>query len=292
VTRLSYALITPARDEAENLRRLAACIVEQTLLPTQWIIVDNGSTDETRGVAERLAGLHDWIAVHSITGEDAARPGAPVVRAFNAGLEILAEAPDILVKLDADVSVERAYFERLAAAFQTNPSLGIASGKCLELRDGVWREIHVTGGHVRGASRAYRWACLQDVLPLEEVVGWDGIDELKASVFGWTTGSVPGIAFYHHRKVGQRDGSAHARWTRQGEGSRYMGYRFWYLVLRTAHHMRRDRAAIAMILGYLRAAARREPRYRDERVRHYLREQQSLRMLPRRVREALGRNSA
>jgi glycosyltransferase involved in cell wall biosynthesis len=40
---LSYVVVTPARDEAENLRRQAAWLAEQTHRPSEWVIVDNGS---------------------------------------------------------------------------------------------------------------------------------------------------------------------------------------------------------------------------------------------------------
>ena len=90
-------------------------------------------------------------------------------------------SPDVVVNVDADVTMEPDYFERLLEALERDPSLGIASGSAWEPHDGVWRQRFViTGGTVWGATRAYRWACLQDVLPLEERHGWDGIDQLKA----------------------------------------------------------------------------------------------------------------
>lgn len=287
---LSYSLVTPARDEAPNLRRLFSSLVTQTVSPRQWIIVDNGSTDETRDVVKQLT--EPWIRLVNVPGEDRPVPGAPVVRAFNAGLAELADVPDVIVKLDADVSFEPTYFERLLEAFEREPRLGIAGGACLEQVGGEWRPVHVTGGHVRGAARAYRWSCLQDVLPLEERVGWDGIDELKAAVLGWRTGTVPGLAFKHHRALGARDGPRHIRWVRQGEASYYMGYRASYLLLRTLHRSLGDPAAIAMIGGYARAALTRAPRYPNEILRQYLRREQSLRSLPRRLREVRGRHAA
>ena len=152
--------------------------------------------------------------------------------------------------------------------------------------------VPVTRGHVRGAARAYRRECLDQVLPLEERVGWDGIDELKAAVLGWTTRTLPGLSFYHHRRLGARDGAPGARWRAQGQASYYMGYRFLYLALRSLHHARRDPSAVAMISSYLSAALRREPRYGDPAVRAYLRRRQSLRFLGVRALEALGRTSS
>jgi glycosyltransferase involved in cell wall biosynthesis len=289
MTTLTYAVISPVRDEAENLRRLAACLVEQTVRPLAWAIVDNGSVDGTLEIARDLAQQHAWIRVLTVEAAPAAAPGAPIVRAFHAGFSASPKDAHVVVKQDADVSMAPDYFERILAAFGSDPKLGITGGSCYELRDGAWAETHVTGDHVRGASRCYRRTCLDAVLPLEERLGWDGIDELKAAIIGWKTGLVREAPFYHHRRVGERDGASTSRWVRQGAGAHYMGYRFSYLVLRSLHHALRRPAALAMIWGYLRAALERQPRCGDEAVRAYLRDQQRLSRLPLRLREAAGR---
>jgi poly-beta-1,6-N-acetyl-D-glucosamine synthase len=286
---LSYAVVTPARDEAETLRRLAGCLLEQRVPPSEWIVADNGSDDQTSALVAELASRHDWIRLVTLAGDERARPGAPVVRAFHAGLAALRTSPDVVVKLDADVSFDADHFAGLLEAFATSPRLGIAGGDCLELRRGRWRAVPVTGAHVRGAERAYRRACLDDVLPLEERMGWDGIDELRAAVHGWRTEIVAGVRFLHHRPVGARDGGRARRWLAQGEGAHYMGYRPSYIALRTLRRALREPAAAAMLWGYGRAVLRGEPRYADSRVRDELRRGQRLRELPLRAREALGR---
>jgi biofilm PGA synthesis N-glycosyltransferase PgaC len=285
---LSYALVTPARNEGDNLQRIASCMVEQTITPSAWIIVDNGSTDNTFESARALAVLHDWIRLHVAPGEATARRGGPIVRAFQAGLAQLTPAPDVVVKLDADVSFAPDYFERLLAEFSADPSLGIASGTCYEKVDGSWRAQYVTRSHVRGATRAYRWQCLQQVLPLEERMGWDGIDEIKANVRGWRTAGFRDLPFYHHRRLGERDGR-HRAWIAHGQMAYYMGYRPSYLILRAVYRMRREPAAVAMIWAYAAAALARQPRCPDEAVRVHLRREQSARRLPLRIQEALGR---
>jgi poly-beta-1,6-N-acetyl-D-glucosamine synthase len=285
----SYAIVTPARDEAENLRRLASCLAAQTVLPRSWHIVENGSTDGTLELAQELAAEHEWIHVLSLPGSSVADRGAPVVRALQAGIAALDKTPDVLVNVDADISMEPDYFERLLAKFDEHPSLGIASGSCLEERKGVWEQRFVTGTTAWGASRAYRWECLQGLLPLEERVAWDGIDEFKANARGWRTHAFEELLFRHHRREGERDG---ANWhVRRNEGrtAHYLGYRAWYLVLRSLWHARRDPTALAMVWGYVGAFLRRAQRSRDEEARAYLRGQQSLRNLRRRAFEASGR---
>ncbi len=285
---LSYVLITPTRNEATNLRRLAPCIVNQTILPREWIIVDNGSTDETPAIARELAEEYPWISLLEIPGETVAVRGAPVVRAFHAGVAALDGPADVVVKLDADISVETDYFARQQQAFDEDPTLGIGGGLCMEPQeDGFFEAARVVYDHVRGAIRAYRWACLLQVTPLEERMGWDGIDEMKAQVNGWRTRTIPGLSFLHFRVYGSRE-SRWSRWTREGDMSHFMGYRLSYLLARTAYYVRQEPAAVAMVWGYAGAVARRKPQLDSQEAIAHLRELQSLRALPSRIREKLG----
>ena len=285
----TYTIVTPARDEADNLPRLASCLLDQTVKPHAWHIVDNGSTDATLELARQLAAEHDWIRVLSIPGASAANRGAPVVRALKAGIAAVSEAPEVLINVDADISVDPDYFERLLAEFDADDDLGIASGGLFELERGAWRQRHLTGSTVVGASRAYRWACLQQLLPLEERVAWDGLDEFKANALGWRTVTFDTLAIRHHRREGARDGTTWRARLNQGHAAHYVGYRPWYLVLRALWNARRDPAAVGMICGYVVAALKREPRNPDRGGREYLRRQQSIWRLRQRALEASGR---
>lgn len=285
----SYAVVTPARDEAENLPRLTASLAAQTVLPTAWYVVENGSTDGTLALAYELEEEHDWIHVLSLPGATAAERGAPIVRALHAGLEAMTVKPDVLVNVDADVSFAPEYFERLLARFDDDAALGIASGSAYELEGGGWRQRHVTGSTVWGAARAYRWSCLHELLPLEERMAWDGLDEFRANARGWRTIAFEDLPFRHHRREGERDGSAWRAGMNQGRAAHYLGYRFWYLVLRAGWNARRQPAAFGMVSGYLSASLRRAPQTPDAEARAYLRRQQSLWALRQRAREATGR---
>jgi len=285
---LTYAIITAARNEASNLPRLAKSLHDQAVRPSRWLIVENGSVDETAAVGEGIAAEHDWVSVVVLSEPGRGERGAPIVRSFEAGLAHLDGKPDIVVNVDADVTMEPDYFKRLLAEFERNPRLGIASGSAWELDGETWRQRFVTGGTVWGATRAYRWQCLQDVSPLERRHGWDGIDQLKARARDWQTCTFTDVPFRHHRKEGQRDGSTWAHWLANGDTAHFMGYSPWYLLVRTAHQMRRDPSALALLGGYLFAAARRSPRLKDSAARAMLRRDQSLRNIFRRRREALG----
>lgn len=286
---LTYGVVTAARNEVENLARLAAALAVQTVAPTEWIVVENGSTDGTLELAEELARTHSWIRVLSIPGAATATRGAPIVRALQAGIRAISPEIDIVVNVDADISFEPDYFNLILNAFVSDPQLGIASGSAYEEDpDGTWTQRFVTGGTVWGATRAYRRRCLDDVLPFEERHGWDGIDQLKARSRGWSTRTLLELPFRHHRPEGARDGSNWAHWLACGDTSHFMRYRPWYLLLRVAHQTRHDRAAIGMLAGYAAAVARRRRQLSDPKAVARLRDDQRFRNIALRRREALG----
>jgi glycosyltransferase involved in cell wall biosynthesis len=290
---LSYACVTPARDEATRLPRLAKSLAAQTVRPHAWVIVENGSEDATADVAADLARRHAWIRLlrRSEPAEDVR--GGAIVRAFAAGVEALGGPVDVVVNLDADVSLDPDYFERLLARFEADPTLGIASGSAYELVDGEWVQRFATRGTVWGATRAYRRACLEAVSPLEERLGWDGLDELAATARGWQTATFLDLPFRHHRPVGARDRTPFASWSAEGRLAHYMHYRLSYLAARAGFQAVRHRrpAALGLLWGYTGALVRREPRWKDAEAAALLRRLQRARALPIRAREAFGRRA-
>lgn len=290
-----YALITPARNEAESLARLAPTIIGQTLAPGAWVIVDDGSQDETARVAGDLASEHPWIQLVRASRErDGIRQGRREGRdllALQEGLAALTEPADFVTKLDADLTLPLDYFERLVKEFDADPRLGIASGTHSELEDGRWQPRHLTGTSTVCACRTYRWECWHEVQPLEPRMGWDGIDEARAIVAGWRTLRLTDLLFHHHRPMGAREGSRFKARAAEGIGAHYMGYRLSYLSTRAFWHARRDPAALGMLWGWITAFAARESRCSDADARAYVRRQQSWRNLARRWREARGRTA-
>jgi hypothetical protein len=283
--------LTPVRDEAENLPRLASALAAQTMQPVTWLVIDNGSTDETLRIAHELRAWIAWLEVLTIPGAEAPVRAAPIVRSLHAGIaRVEAQPPpDFLINIDADISFEPDYLERLLGKFAADPMLGIASGGGYELEKGTWRQKHMTGATVWGGSRMYRWACLQDVLPFEERIGWDGIDQIKANARGWRTKTFLEIPFKHHRPEGHRDAGRFGTRKAEGRTCYYMGYRPSYLVLRALRHLPRDPAAVGFVWGYLTSAWTSDERCADEAARAYLRRQQSFNRLPRRIRETYAR---
>jgi poly-beta-1,6-N-acetyl-D-glucosamine synthase len=284
---LAYAVVTPARNEGGNLPRLAAALAAQTRRPVAWVVVDDGSTDETGELLAELAAEHDWVQpapAAAVAEEELAlgRREGRALEGFRSGVRTLPERADVVVKVDADVDFDPDYFERLLERFSTDPSLGIASGTCYEQEGGQWVRRTKADTTVWGAARAYRWDCLSAVMELEPRMGWDGLDELSVQLRGLRTETFVDLPFRHHRPEGGREHSALHHGEALGRASWYMGYRPTYLVMRSLYRARRQPAALAMLWGYLAAALRGDPRCPDERVVGELRERQRLRAALRR----------
>src|SRR5579871_5427718 len=58
---LSYVLITPARNEGKLIEQTLKSVVSQTVKPRKWVIVNDGSTDETCEIVGKYAETHSWI---------------------------------------------------------------------------------------------------------------------------------------------------------------------------------------------------------------------------------------
>ena len=81
---LTYALVTPARNEAAFIEQTIRSVIAQTALPRKWIIVSDGSTDGTDEIVQRYAREHDWIELLRMP-ERHDRQFAAKAHAFNAG---------------------------------------------------------------------------------------------------------------------------------------------------------------------------------------------------------------
>src|SRR5690242_11651171 len=123
-----YVVITPVRDEAAHLSATVACMVAQTVTPTAWVIVDDGSRDATREIATSAASAHAWIRVVARDDRGYRQAGIGVVEAFYDGLATVSTDWAFLVKLDGDVELGPDYFERCFARFDADPQLGIGGG--------------------------------------------------------------------------------------------------------------------------------------------------------------------
>ena len=197
---MDYVIITTAKDEAEYIRHTLESVCQQTLKPRQWIIVDDGSTDDTPEIVKEYLNRYDWITLVERDNAHVERMGGgKVVRAFYSGFEAIATHDyDFIVKLDADLSLPRNYFEEVSKAFENDDRIGLAGGYCLEKKGDILIKPKINNWHLRGAIKAYRKKCFEEIGGLQEIWNWDGMDEMTAMYRGWKIKILP-LEVIHHR---------------------------------------------------------------------------------------------
>lgn len=281
----TYLLISPCRDEAEYIRRTLDSVVEQTIPPTKWVIVDDGSTDATPEILAEYAGRHDFIEVLRKPDSGGRRVGPGVIDAFYHGYErVQPERFQYVCKLDVDLDLPRGYFEAVIQRMEANPRLGTFSGKPYfpgsSNRDKSFDGELVSeacGDEMSvGMIKFYRRACFEEIGGFEREVMWDGIDCHRCRMLGWLAESddLPELRFIHLRPMGSSHKGIFTGRKRHGFGQWFMGSSPLYMAASSVFRMTRPPYVIggaAMAWGYLESALQRKRRLDDPEFRSFLR---------------------
>jgi poly-beta-1,6-N-acetyl-D-glucosamine synthase len=272
-----YVVITPARDEAEHLERTIRSVVAQTVQPAQWIIVNDGSGDETGEIIDRFARQHSWITARHRPNRGYREPGGGVVKTFYDGYEqIHVQDWELLVKLDADLSFDPNYFERCILEFERDPKLGIGGGAIYHEVNGQLELEKNPAFHVRGATKMYRRACWEALGGLVQAPGWDTIDELKANMLGWSTRSFLDLRVSHSRFTGAAEG-AWRDCIKNGRANYVTGYHPLFMSLKCLRRLVKRPyllGSVGLMWGFVSSYWNGSPRIEDPRLLRYTRNQQ------------------
>ena len=227
---LNFSIIIPAHNEASVIAATLESLTLQSLLPKQLIVVNDHSTDETQIIIDRFSQNFPWISSVKINSSTEHLPGSKIIHAFYKGFEILTEDYDIICKFDADLIFPRNYLETLTNHFKKNDSLGMAAGFCYIEKDGQWQLENLTRkDHIRGALKAYRKQCFEDIGKLKPAMGWDTIDELLANFYGWELLTDESLRVKHLKPTGASYNKA-SKYL-QGEAMFRMRYVFWITLI-------------------------------------------------------------
>lgn len=277
----SYVIISPCRDEAKFMRRTLDSVLRQSVLPTRWIIIDDGSSDETPSILAEYADQHDFIRV--IRREDRGRRavGAGVVEAFDAGCKTINVRDYVYVcKLDLDLELPPRYFEILIERMEAIPRIGTCSGKPYFCTTDGTLVSEACGDETSiGASKFYRVACFLDIGGFVPQVMWDGIDCHRCRMKGWIACSwdEPELRFIHLRPMGSSDRSIWTGRMRHGSGQYFIGTSLTYMTSSALFRMTRRPfvvGGVGMWWGYVSSMVAGRTRYDDLGFRRFLRDYQ------------------
>lgn len=269
-------IIAPVRDEAELIELTLNSVVNQTIWPLEWIIVDDGSQDGTADIVRRYASNYDFIRLVQRPDRGFRKVGGGVVAAFKYGItQIKHKEYEYLAKLDGDMSFGPRYLEIMFKHFAEDERLAAISGKVFREENGKRIEEHIIDEHVAGQFKLYRREAFKDIGGFVEEVLWDGIDVHTARMKGWSTASIhdPDAILMHHRLMGSSDKNVYRGRLRWGRGIWFMGYHPLYAIASGIFRMREKPFLIGgllIILGYAGAALKRAPRYNNLEFRKHL----------------------
>jgi biofilm PGA synthesis N-glycosyltransferase PgaC len=280
---IKYLVISPVRNEAEHIEKTIVSILNQTIKPKEWIIVDDGSKDRTYEIVKKYSEKYEWIKIIRRGDRGYAEPGRGVMEAFYAGFDNrTCNDFDFIVKLDGDLGFDKNYFESLFNKFSENPKLGLAGGVCyIKMNGRLEPETHPEF-HVRGPTKVYRRECWEDIGGLIKHLGWDTIDEIAAQYHGWETRSFKDLKVIHYKITGNTTGAF--KWAiKCGKGNYYCGYHPLFVLAKGVRRMILRQPylfnGIGVILGFFSCYLRKEDRYEDLEIIKYLRKEQIKKLL-------------
>ena len=276
---MRYVLITPARNEEAYIEKTLGSVVSQTVMPEQWVIVDDASTDSTAQLVENYIRDYPWIELVRRT-QRSERSFSRKVDAFNAGLQRLGSREfEVIGNLDADLSFDPEYLEFLMDKFAEDPKLGVAGTPFVENGYDSARDSFEGENHVAGGCQLFRRQCFEEIGGYigNPAGGIDWIAVTTARMKGWKTCSFPEKRFHHYRSLGTAERGIVASLFSYGEKDYYLGGSPVWELFRVCYRSAKRPfiiGGLALLAGYCWAALRRTKRpISPELMRFHRREQ-------------------
>jgi GT2 family glycosyltransferase len=280
--RLTYALITPARNEEANIEGVIRSVLAQSIPPVKWVIVSDGSTDQTDAIVEAHARSSQFIELLRMP-EHRDRNFAAKVACFNAGWERLRGIDyDIIANLDADITFGADYFEYLLGKFAESPRLGVGGTPFVENGEGYdYRFTNIE--HVSGACQLFRRECFEEIGGYKPIKG-GGIDWVAvttARMLGWQTRTFTETVCLHHRKMATANAHGLSIHFKQGQKDYALGNHPLWQVFRAAYQIGQKPyglKGLLMLSGYAWSSATRERRPIPTDLMRFARDEQMKRL--------------
>lgn len=272
-----YILITPVKDEEKNLPNLIQSVIEQTIKPALWVIVDDGSTDKSPEIIRDAQKKYNWIQSIRL-GKSNRDNRIHISQILKKGFEIAINYClensiyfDYLCNVDGDMILGNSFFEDLLKEFEKNPKLGIACGG-YQINDGYKtfdpkvREDMISGGEIM-----YRRKCFENIGGISTSSLNDSIIMVKAKLNGWEVKRFEKIKAIQTRETGSAEGLWKG-YKINGFFNYYQNYNPLIAVakgLKFCLFKKPYYIGVAYLLGYFDGLLHRKEQINDEEVRKY-----------------------
>lgn len=282
-----YVIITPTYNEGRFIRETIDGVTSQTMLPIRWVIVDDGSTDNTVDILKQYQDQYDFIECHSRSRKAEHTYYESNVYAILEGYDRVKNLDfEYLAILDADIILCNDYYEEIFRCFDINQDIGIATGTLLEEVDGRLKETVIDRYSTPKAFQVFRRACYEQIggyIPCKNG-GEDSCAEIMARMRGWQTWSFPDIKVIHQRPVGTRDNRTvlYARFN-QGLTDYCLGTHPIFMLAKCLRRCLVEKpfisSGVARLAGFLHGYIIREQRQIPDEAKRFVRREQMKRLL-------------
>lgn len=269
---MKYSIITPVKNEEKSLIKTFKSVNAQTIKPNLWIIVDDGSTDKTPKIINRLVNRKKWIKSLRLKNKGYSR-GKHYAEVCRMGFKKIFQINrkiDFIGVIDADIKIDSNYFEGLIEKFKKNKKLGIASGSLCYINRGKMIPLKLSSGHAHGAARLFRKECFEDIGGYLAQPAPDKISNIKARIKGWKVKNFPQHKAFQLREEKNRRYS----WIRHkkfGEFSYYLNYNPLLVLFRGIKIMMvySIKSSLAYLYGYIKSLIIEKKKIEDKKIREY-----------------------
>ncbi|PKH86149.1 glycosyltransferase [Colwellia sp. Bg11-28] len=275
----SYVIISPCRNEEKYMLQTLDTVVNQTIKPAKWIIVDDGSTDRTPQILSEYESKYDFIEIVTRENRGHRSVGPGVIDAFYEGYNTInIDDYAYICKLDLDLNLPETYFDFLMKQMEIEPRLGTYSGKPYFYEgDSNALVAEVCGDESSvGATKFYRTQCFKEIGGFVRQVMWDGIDSHRCRTLGWISRSddKDEIRYIHLRPMGSSQNNIITGRIRHGYGQYFMGSSFIYLLASVVYRLNKKPyviGALATLWGYVKSIISKEEQLDDPHMKKLLR---------------------
>ncbi len=202
---MNYSIITPTRNEGKYINETIKSVIAQDILPLEWMIMDDGSTDNSADIIKGYLMDYPFIKYIKLTDfrEELRNRGGRIAAVINYADSLRTKPADLIAKIDADTSFDKDFFSNMLNEFEKDPLLAVASGHMVE--NGIAEKVSDrTSG--RGATLIIRYTCYLKIGKFVEskTRGEDDMAYVAARSFGWRTQTFD-YYFNHLKPIGARN---------------------------------------------------------------------------------------
>jgi biofilm PGA synthesis N-glycosyltransferase PgaC len=236
---MSYVLMMPTLNERQTIRATLSSVVTQTVPPTLFIIIDGGSTDNTREIIKEFSGKYPWIQLIHQTNYQG-EPGhkkisCAMVQAYQA-MQDSGQFFDYVGHIDADFHLNPDVFEKLIVELELDDNLGVAGGVLYtEGKSEIYPEDELPN------IRLYRKEALDQIggYPYSRY-SWDSVILAKLRMAGWNVKAVPKAIIINLRKGELSSRNSWRTAVSFGKARYYLGYSLPLFLAGTAYAVKNN----------------------------------------------------